>query len=895
MLSRFIVIFVLFTIVISCNETKYSKSSVVKNESNTNKKSQLLFGSEISTLVAQMTLEEKINTLFVSKSDSQFVFSDKSLGFWETDEIPLNTINGALSPSQIDTFADFVINQHKINETNVIYDLPIHNNYISKNSTETNYWSPFIRKAKENHILLAAPSIKEYIPLGSDTLETRINFEQKYNYLKSQDFSLCEVDSRLLQIDTLDIGHWEDELNELFHYEGLLFTKTESFQDVKQALLSGMDLIMTNHTVENHIINLKNEIEQKKFPEWYLDYKVAKILRYKKGLPNNDIAHDSLTYKHFMNWGMQEEYKDLLFKNSVCLAANHNKIIPLGVIAHQKVEVITTAEKIARIKPLFEYYSSQVSFSTFGKPINKHAKVRILWIDENIDDSTLNPFYTNQTAKIIIINENAKRNLEHSLLKNIAWVDIPNNSDAGKKQAVDVIFGGKEPLGKLSYSINPFIKKGVALTFNPIRVSHQHNPMNPNMADSFSEVDSLIHKAIKKKIFPGASILVSKNGEIVYDKQFGYKTYQKKSPVVSIDLFDIASITKIYATTLAVMKLKQEGRLNLKDKIKKHLPIDQSPLKNITILELLTHYSKIQPNMPIKDIAWSKKVASSKDCNNYWCTKPDSIHNVKVADNMYLRNSAVDEMWDEIYSREPYQTKKYRYSDVNFNLIQKIIEHIVKMPLDEYIHQNLYAPIGLEYCLFNPLNKFPKSQIVPTENDKKFRNQLIHGTVHDEAASIMGGVGGSAGLFANAQNLAILGQLLINGGTYGGYRFLEPKTVNEFTNYYKKEKRGLGFDKPRKLKYPSYSNNAPNDIFGHTGFTGTCTWVDPKNNLVFVFLTNRIHPSRNNSRFYKSEIRKKIHNVFYEPKEKIYAQLPTYQNLEHSSTDSIDNIALSGF
>ena len=383
----------------------------------------------------------------------------------------------------------------------------------------------------------------------------------------------------------------------------------------------------------------------------------------------------------------------------------------------------------------------------------------------------------------------------------------------------------------------------------------------------------MIKNAIAGGSTPGAQVMLIKNGKVFYQKSFGHHQYQKKQRVKNDDLYDLASVTKIASTTLASMKLYEQKRFGINDKLSKHLDIgEDSPMKRTTIKQLFKHQSGLQANMPVADYILYKDTLN-QDCNKYFCKEPQEDYVVEIADSIFMDKKWIDSLWQEVYQLKPRRRKRFKYSDVNFNLVQKMLEAKTKQALNEYVEEQFYEPLNLKHCMYRPLEEFDSLQIVPTAYDKRWRNQILRGHVHDESAALMGGVGGNAGLFSNAGDLGILFQMILNGGSYGGKTYLQPETIKYFTTARHGNHRGLGFDMNAKRRAPSCSSKASKGTYGHTGFTGTCVWVDPKEELIFIFLANRINPDVKNRRIFKKRLRYRVHNLVYEA-------LDTYQPLK---------------
>lgn len=381
------------------------------------------------------------------------------------------------------------------------------------------------------------------------------------------------------------------------------------------------------------------------------------------------------------------------------------------------------------------------------------------------------------------------------------------------------------------------------------------------------KIDSIAKAAIDSAAFPGCVVLVAKNGKVVYNKAFGTTNYNNTVPMQTDMVFDLASVTKISATTVAIMKLVETKKVKLNKTIGDYIPwVRGSDKAFIKISDLLLHQAGLVPF-----ISFYKEVmdpTTNKPSPKYFSTFATSQFPIRVAENVYLRHDWQDSMYARILSSSRPTSGKYVYSDNDFIFLGKVVESVTGMSIDAYVAANFYAPLGMNSTGFLPTAKMPLSKIVPTEVEVHFRAQQTHGDVHDEGAAMFGGVAGHAGLFSNAYDLAKLYQMLLNGGVLGGKRYLKKSTIQKFTAYSSTiSRRGLGFDKPEKdnasLKEPYPSKSVSPETYGHTGFTGTCVWVDPAKQLVYIFLSSRVSPTRNNTKFGKLNVRPNIQEAIY--------------------------------
>lgn len=384
----------------------------------------------------------------------------------------------------------------------------------------------------------------------------------------------------------------------------------------------------------------------------------------------------------------------------------------------------------------------------------------------------------------------------------------------------------------------------------------------------FAAVDSIALDGIQKGAYPGCVVLAAKDGEIVFHKAFGHYTYDSGSaPVRLQSIYDLASVTKTSATTLAIMKLYDQGKIGLTDRLDQYLPWTKKTNKaRLTIEDVLLHQAGMVPF-----IAFYKETIDSSGTprSDLYRSAPEENFSTQVANNLYIRNDWNDTIWKRILASDVNAPgKKYVYSDNDFWFLGKIVEAVTKLPLDQYVRDSFYIPMNMTTTGYHPLERFSKNEIVPTELESHFRGQLIQGTVHDEGAALGGGIAGHAGLFSDAFDLGKMYQMLLNGGELNGHRFLSWQTVQLFTGYQSTfSRRGYGFDKPEKdnttNRDPYPSTLASAQTYGHTGFTGTCVWVDPRYNILYIFLSNRVTPTRNNPRLGSMNIRGKIQDALY--------------------------------
>ncbi len=438
------------------------------------------------------------------------------------------------------------------------------------------------------------------------------------------------------------------------------------------------------------------------------------------------------------------------------------------------------------------------------------------------------------------------------------------DDDITQSAVVDWLQGNLPAKGKLPVTVCDNFKFGDGITYNQFLPKEK----TFNIESKFNKIDSIAKDAVAKGAMPGCVILAAKDGKIIYQKAFGTTTMGGTVPVTTDMVYDLASVTKISATTVSVMKLYEEGKLDIDKTLGDYLPwvkgSNKAPLK---LRDILLHQAGLNPFIPFYREVIDTVTGEPKW--TYFSTIKDAQHQFRAAENLYVRNDWEDTLYSRIVTSKLTAPNKYVYSDNDFIFLGKIVEAITGKGLDIYTKEIFYQPLGMTTTTFHPREVMSLANIVPTEYEKHFRQQLLWGDVHDEGAAMFGGVAGHAGLFSNAYDLAQLYQMLLNGGELNGVRYLQKATIDKFIAYNSDiSRRGLGFDKPEKdnatRKDPYPSKYASPATFGHTGYTGIGVWVDPKTNLIYIFLSNRVNPTRDNNKISTLGVRGKIQDAIYE-------------------------------
>jgi len=559
-------------------------------------------------------------------------------------------------------------------------------------------------------------------------------------------------------------------------------------------------------------------------------------------------------------------------KKSTVILNNAASVIPMKDLTDKKIASINMGFSFsANFDSLLNKYAAVTSFTNtayntdsldlndLSDDLKFFNTVIIQVTDEAMrDPQTIGFLLDNQRNKQIIVclfgNDRSLKLLE-AIEAPIIWTE--KESPESAEFVAQSVFGGTALSARLKHNISDKYKRGDGFTTVKTRLKYTvPEEAGMNIAH-LRAIDDIAAEAIREKATPGAVVMVVKNGSVIFNRSYGNHTYDAAIPTRITDIFDLASITKISATTVAVMRLYEQNKLKLDTNVGAYIPRARKTNKNdISVREVMLHQAGFVPFIPFyKNM---KPADYSRDSS--------AAYPVKAADNYYMRKGYFEtEMWPQMLNSKIVTRGKYVYSDLSMYFMKEMVERQSGEHLENYVLNEFYKPLGMKTAGFNPRNRFAKEQIVPTEDDTYFRKTLLHGYVHDQGAAMVGGVSGHAGLFASANDLAIEYQMLLNRGSYGGAQYFKPETVEMFTSKQSPvSRRGLGFDRydPDTTKeYPS--KLASPQTYGHTGYTGTCVWVDPKSDLVYIFLSNRVHPAVTD-KLYKLNIRSRIHDVIYE-------------------------------
>lgn len=731
------------------------------------------------------------------------------------------------------------------------------------------------------------------------------------------------VSDKIFNQDTLSSlppSYVRSYLNRYLGFKGLMAMQLGNDEAPEKKLLAGAELVVTTNPTRVFEA-FQQLIDSDKISELDLDKRVRRVLLAKSWVNGGElpvklsiIPHDSLTHKPVKFVSISEKrapqivhkvqlraanfdanvdravcyFEDprwdffigKLFENSVVLARDKKENLPLKQIYDTDFQIFKYSQESFRdFEKLFSKYAD---FREIDNPVSASGELLPIKIEQSdkqpmavvvLDKIDLQPGFHKsfieslnlmaEQSKVIVLNFGNPKNLRY-FSNSVSCLQIFEKNKFTESYAAQLLFGGVNAAGKLPLTINESLAFGSSINRKPVRLAFGEAEDVGISEERLVGINAIAESAIDNGVFPGCQVAIAKDGQVIFSKSFGHFTYSKKAEEVkNNDLYDIASMTKVSATTMVAMKLVQSKQLDLDGKVEDYISVPNgSAVGKIKIKQLLLHQSGLQAQMPLSRF-FSGKNVPAKGCNDYFCRKRKGNYSVKVADGLYFRKDFQDTIRKRVFNLPVSSKPQFRYSDVNFYLLKDVVEAITAKPLNEYVFENIYRPLGLRTITFNPLEKFPKKRIIPTEQDNYWRKTLVQGTVHDPCVALLGGVGGSAGIFSDAEDLAVLFQMLLNDGSYGGLQFYDKTTIEDFvTNKYTNH-RGLGFDKPVKRKYPTYSSHASPKTYGHTGFTGTCVWVDPEQRLVYVFLSNRVNPSSRNGKIFTENVRSRIHEVVY--------------------------------
>ncbi|MEL7585237.1 MAG: glycoside hydrolase family 3 N-terminal domain-containing protein [Prolixibacteraceae bacterium] len=685
------------------------------------------------------------------------------------------------------------------------------------------------------------------------------------------------------------------------------------------ALKAGNDVVEFPADVDTAVEAIRNALENKELSWEEIGLKCRRVLaaKYLAGL-NRSKPVSLHGLMDDLNTPQVELTKREIIEASLTLLENQNKLIPLMTLDTLKVACVSVGEE--EVTPFQQMLGNYMKTDNFNLPENFSA-AELAGVKEQLKKYNMViagfHLYESKTRKSMQVGNMQRtkperaygitghiENLLHYLgtektaievffsspyaLAEVSDFSKPaglimayQNDRLVQELAAQLIFGGIGAAGKLPVSIGQYYTAGDGFSIEkPVRLKYTI-PEEAGM-NSFTlraKIDSIVEDALAKKAMPGCNIFVAKDGKVVFQKAYGYHTFEQRVPSRTDDLYDLASVTKVSGGLPGILKLYDEGKVDPDQPVSVYLTdwkkrlFHWSDKEDITIRELYAHQSGLVPFIGF----WKKTLKDGGLSPRWYVPQADEKHSLCVAPGMYLNEKFLKKVNREI-RKTPLKTRgQYVYSDLPLVITPQIVKDISGTDFKQYVEAEFYRPLGADALTYNPLDRFSRDRIVPTEDDRYYRHQLVQGTVHDESAAILGGVSGNAGLFASANDLGKLMQLYLQMGAYGGKQYVSEASMKEFTRVQFPQdhnRRGLIFDKPLinnaevdpVKSYPC--PGASPESFGHSGFTGTFVWIDPVYQLTYIFLSNRVYPTRDNNKLGELNVRTNILQVLYEEAQK---------------------------
>ena len=653
------------------------------------------------------------------------------------------------------------------------------------------------------------------------------------------------------------------------------------------AIKAGNDILLIPQDVPATVDLMKKSLDNGGLSMSRIDESVKKILlaKYKVGL-NNHQPVDTLNLIADLNATSDEVLHRKLVKASMTVIKNKKNIIPIQDLKkNEKIAYVPLGDDSGDdfLNMLRKYTEVMKVTGDDVQGVNKALKEYDLVIIgyHKSNKHAWKPFKFSD-EELVWLEEISKKNkvilsvfaspyslLDVKSFNNIEGILVAyQNSKNGQEIAAQTIFGAVSANGKLPVSIHKEFPVGTGITTqNLMRLQYTIPEAVGMSSEKLKKVDSVAEVVLEEKMAPGLQVLIARHGNVIYEKSFGFHTDEKKDSVKNSDLYDVASLTKILASVPLLIKAEEERKIKMSASLKDILPkFRKSNKDTVTVKEILSHYGRLQAWIPFYTL--TQDSITKKNLSDYYSKKKSKKYSIQVAEGLYLNKTYKDSIFKYIKEAEQRESVGYKYSDLGYYLLKEALERKYKKRLDQLVHDEFYSPLGANRMTYLPLEKFDRKEIVPTEKDTYFRNQLLHGHVHDMGAAMQGGVGGHAGLFANANDVAKMMQMYLQKGYYGGERYFKASTFNKFNKRYfedKEVRRGLGFDKPQlNPDILATCGCVSDESFGHSGFTGTYTWADPQSGLVYVFLSNRVYPTMENRGLVKEDIRTEVQRLIQE-------------------------------
>ncbi|MBO0323575.1 serine hydrolase [Muricauda sp. CAU 1633] len=742
------------------------------------------------------------------------------------------------------------------------------------------------------------------LPIINSTRE-QLDSIELYPFKKTMESGLSSIMIAHLDVPSLESreGYPSSLSNDIVYqllqdkmgFKGLVFTDALNMKAVSQfapdgevelqAFLAGNDMLLMPENVLKAKEKLIEAYHTGVISEERLAHSVKKILmaKYKVGLSNYHPVDLENLYEDLNGIENDVVYEEAI-EGAITVAKNNFSLMPIRKLDNKKIAYVQFGDDSGDkfYKTLNKYFKvTKIEAKDIAGYKKELANYNLVIIGFHKSNESPWKGYKFSKNELFWLEEISRLRTSNTILtlfaKPYALLDVLNfdtmdgvvvgyqNSAIAQEKAAEVIFGAIGATGKLPVSAHGEFPVNTGVEVKPLQRLGYSIPERVGMSSSqLAMVDTLVQNGLDSLMYPGAQVLVARKGKVIYNKSFGKPTYNSEVQINEESIYDLASLTKILSTLPLIMKMEEEGKIELNDTFKELVPeYENTELKDVTVLKALSHYGRLPAWIAFYLDTLNKERKPSPE---FYSQNPSQDFSYQVADHLYLTNAYKDSIYERI-GRQSLKSNRYRYSDVGYYVFKKFIEDTYGKSVDKLIDEFLYKPMGLQYTSFNPLDKFSKNEIVPTEEDDYYRYQTIQGYVHDMGAAMQGGVGGHAGLFSTANDVAKIMQMYLQGGYYGGERFLNERTVKKFNTCYfcnKNVRRGVGFDKPQLEESGPTCGCVSPKSFGHSGFTGTYTWADPDAELVYVFLSNRTYPSSSNTLLIRSGLRTRIQQAIYD-------------------------------
>ncbi|MDW3651076.1 MAG: serine hydrolase [Bacteroidia bacterium] len=838
--------------------------------------------------------------------------------------------------------------------------------YTAQNRNRLSGREKILNKGISKEKLLAVPKeVKAFFPGIFDSLKIREELAPYKALAKAGAPALMLEREQLSPIKTHfhKKGLIQESLKDEIGFEGLLMvdisdlnTQDKSESYLRKAVQVGVDLLMINrvqlpdaHFIVQDMLN-RGAMDVQDLNKHVKRSLLARTWTAKKSHQIGSGEEDSLSIDK-----SQIAYLNQRISNAkLTLLRDREGLIPFSHLRDKRIHLSSLGEEVPHLLSGMRSYGpvSNTDFRPGEKSPWAALPVRtlrtynpvILSLSGQVPDERRDTAFISSVKKlteetdVIFVNFASTEALE--VMPEFSQVLQVYGSDSlSQAQTAQLLFGGIAAAGKLPAEVGPYAyESGLKTEISRLKTSR---PEAVGIdSKELAVIDSIVYEGIGSYAMPGCQVMVIKGGNIIFNESYGHHTYARRRGVFPTDIYDLASVTKVAATTMAAMHMYEKGKLKPEHRLGRFFRDQIVMVDSIRVLdtlfvgldsvmrqdtallaslepkvdtqslfvkvwmgsrpgpwldtlelpgdsvilvksvkagkmkkrgsvfqarigEMMSHTSGLPAGLPIRRFTnYQSKRRKIGKYDRYFQPRRDSLYSIQVAGGFYLRNDYLDSLWQDSKLIEMSPAKEYEYSDANMILIQQAIDSINRQPMDSFLQRVYYERLGMQNTAFRPRERFEEDRLIPTEYDARWRGQLLRGYVHDPTSALMGGVAGNAGLFANAGDLAILFQMLLNGGTYGGERYLSARTIKTFTRT-QGAHRGYGFDKQPGGPYIIAESASPR-TYGHTGFTGTCVWVDPDEDLIFIFLSNRIHPKSNNWKLNQLRIRQRIHQAVYD-------------------------------